>query len=127
MIKMKIVENKILPFGHYTAMTLGKFIFTKDASKITEKVQRHEAIHYCQQAELAYIIFFIMYFLSFVTQFIRCAFIKNLGRVENGNNSLWSRSYRTVLFEREAYLHEDEPEYLENRIPYCWFLLNFYI
>lgn len=124
---MKIVKNKIIPFGRYTAMAIGKFIFTKDASKITERTIRHEAIHYCQEAELAYVIFFIMYCLSFVTQFIRCLFIKNLGRVEFGSNSLWSRAYRTVLFEREAYLHENDPDYLENRAPYAWFLLNFYV
>ena len=116
---MKIVENKILPFGSFSAMVLGKFIFTKDAS--------NETIHYYQQAELSYIGFFVMYFLSYVCQLIRCALYKNIGLAECGSRSVWKRAYRTVLFEREAYEHEDDPEYLEKRAPYAWFILNFYL
>lgn len=127
MIKVKIVENKILPFGKFVAFTLGKFIFTKDASKLTDKIIRHETIHYCQQAELAYIGFLVMYLLSFITQFIRCLFIKRIGKIDNGENSVWVRAYRTVLFEREAYLHENDEDYLDKRAPYEWFILNFYI
>ncbi len=124
---MKIVENKILPFGSFSAMVLGKFIFTKDASKLNERIIRHETIHYYQQAELAYVIFFVMYFLSFITQLIRCLLYKKIGKIESGSNSVWKRAYRTVLFEREAYEHEDDPEYLEKRGPWAWFLLNFHI
>lgn len=124
---MKIVENKIIPFGSFTAFTLGKFIFTKDASKLTDKIIRHETIHYYQQAELAYIGFIVMYFLSFITQFIRCTFKKSIGFSEYGSNSIWNRAYRTVLFEREAYLHEDDEDYLDKRAPYAWFILNFYV
>lgn len=124
---MKIVENRILPFGSFVAFTFGKFIFTKDASRLNEKIIRHETIHYYQQAELAYIIFFVMYFLSFVCQLVRCAFNKEIGKVESGSCSVWKRAYRTVLFEREAYEHDDDPEYLNKRAPWAWFLLNFYI
>ena len=124
---MKIVENKIIPFGSFTAFTLGKFIFTKDASKITDKILCHETIHYYQQAETGYVIFFVMYFLSFITQFIRCTFKKSIGFSEYGSNSIWNRAYRTVLFEREAYQHENDPEYLNKRIPWSWFILNFYV
>ena len=56
---MKIIQNKFIPFGSYLAMTIGPFIFTKDKSKINDTVLRHETIHYYQQAELGYIIFFI--------------------------------------------------------------------
>lgn len=124
---MKIVENKILPFGSFNAMVLGKFIFTKDASKLNERIIRHETIHYYQQAETAYVIFFVMYFLSFVCQLIRCTFSKKIGRHERGNNSVWNRAYRTILFEREAYEHENDEEYLKKRLPWAWFLLNFYV
>lgn len=127
MIKVKIVENKIIPFGNFVAFAFLKFIFTKDASKLNDKIIRHETIHYCQQAELAIIGFVVMYVLSFITQFIRCLFIKSIGRINNGNNSVWNRAYRTVLFEREAYLHEDDEDYLDKRAPYAWFILNFYI
>lgn len=124
---MKIVENKILPLGSFDAMVLGKFIFTKDASKLNERIIRHETIHYYQQAELAYVIFFVMYFLSFVCQLIRCLFNKKIGKAESGSSSMWVRAYRTVLFEREAYEHENDPEYLKRRGPWAWILLNFYI
>lgn len=127
MIKVKIIENKIIPFGNFVAFTFLKFIFTKDASKLNDRIIRHEKIHYCQQAELAVIGFIIMYLLSFITQFFRCLFIKNIGRVENDSNSVWMRAYRTVVFEREAYLYENDEKYLENRAPYAWFILNFYV
>lgn len=124
---MKIIENRIIPFGSYKAMVLGKFIFTKNASRLSDRIIRHETIHYYQQAELAYIIFFVMYFLSFLTQFARCLFSKNIGRVETGGNSVWNRAYRTIVFEREAYENEDNPEYLKTRKPWAWVLLKFYV
>lgn len=124
---MKIIQNKFIPFGSYLAMTIGPFIFTKNKTKINDTVLRHETIHYYQQAELGYIIFFIFYFLSFITQLIRCSFNKEIGQIGNYRQSVWDRAYRTILFEREAYEHENDETYLDDRAPWAWFLLNFYV
>ena len=73
---------------------------SETAKKIT---LNHEAIHTAQMKELLYIFFYIIYGLEwFVRLFI------------NG-----SKAYDNVSFEKEAYAHLLEFDYLENRIHYA--------
>lgn len=108
---MKIVYNKFIPFEGYLAINLFGVLFvrgTREATqhKINNRLLTHERIHTAQMKELAYIFFYLWYF------------------VEYGIVRLFHRkqgcAYHDVSFEEEAYLHENDFNYLENRKHYSW-------
>lgn len=118
---MKIIKNKIIPFGTFVAMTIGPFIFTK-RDKLSETVIRHESIHWEQEKETLIVFFYALYVLMFVWEFFRCLFDADRGRVDGGSwkNGTWKRAYRSIAFEREAYKHEKDEDYLSKRHHYAW-------
>jgi len=61
----------------------------------------HEKIHFRQQIEFAVIIFYILY----ITEFIYY-------KLKGYNSDL---AYRNISFEKEAYRHEGELDYLKTR------------
>lgn len=83
-------------------MALFPFIFVKYHNDLhDERLIRHEKIHIRQQAELLVIPFYFFYLINY----------------------LWNRlkgqthmtAYLNICFEREAYNHDHEPDYLEKR------------
>lgn len=118
---MKIIKNKIIPFGTFVAMTIGPFIFTK-RDKLSETVIRHESIHWEQEKETLIVFFYVLYVLMFVWEFFRCLFDADRGWVDGGSwkNGTWKRAYRSIAFEREAYKHEKDEDYLSKRHHYAW-------
>lgn len=64
---MKIIKNKIIPFGDFLAINLFDYVFTKRDLKDYQK--RHEEIHSEQMRELLYIPFYILYVLEFIIKF----------------------------------------------------------
>ncbi len=95
---MKIIYNKIIPFKGYKAINLFGVLFVRGVTKISDKTLNHEEIHTAQMKELLYIPFYIIYILEW---FVRL-FMK-------GN------AYRNISFEKEAYGHEMDSEYLKHR------------
>lgn len=65
----------------------------------------HELIHVAQQRELLYLPFFVCYLAEWL--FLLC---RHRSRME---------AYRRISFEREAYRHQAEPEYLSRRKHYA--------
>jgi len=61
----------------------------------------HEKIHHKQQLELLVIPFYLLYILEYT--WLRVA--------GNGHDS----AYRKISFEREAYIHDADPDYVEKR------------
>ena len=59
-----------------------------------------------QWKECLYIFFLPIYVLSFVWQFLK--------------RWKWDDAYRNVCFEREAYAHAHEADYLEKRKSFAW-------
>lgn len=108
---MKVVYNKIIPFPGFLAINLFGICFVREEykDKISEKrmqtVLNHESIHTEQMKELAYIFFYLWYFIEWLVRL----FI-------NGP----SEAYENISFEQEAYEHEAEPDYLKERKRYCW-------
>ena len=86
------------------AVSLCGFVFSR--GKMSERVRRHEAIHWVQQRELLLLGFFLIYPISWLYHLIR---------LRDG-----AAAYRAIPFEVEAYAHEDEPGYLERRPRYAW-------
>jgi hypothetical protein len=92
----------------YIAMAIWPFIFVHDKSlKLDKTLINHEKIHFRQQIEMLWFLFFIWYTTEF---FIRLAYHRN-----------WDKAYKSISFEREAYLHEKNDNYLKLRRIWSFF------
>lgn len=104
---MKVIYNNTIPFKGFRAMNILGVIFArKSANPLSAKTINHEGIHTAQMKELLYIGFYILYVLEWLYRLVRSIFTK-----EN--------AYRSISFEREAYDHDEDMDYLENRKPYA--------
>ena len=97
---MKIIYNKILPFGkRFYAINLFGVLFAKGPC---DKVMlNHERIHTAQMKELGYIFFYIWYVLEWLVKLFQY------------RDSY--KAYRNIRFEREAYENERDLNYLKRR------------
>tara|TARA_R110000765_G_scaffold148383_4_gene250864 strand:+ start:692 stop:1021 length:330 start_codon:yes stop_codon:yes gene_type:complete len=97
----------ILVFRHffyknYVGLSLWPFIFLKNRSLKNDGVLiNHEKIHLRQQQELLIIPFYILYLLEWSVRTI--LYLDSY------------KAYQNLSFEREAYLHEKNLDYLSNR------------
>lgn len=96
---MKVIVNKILPPKGFLAINLFGVIFSK--RKLTDIQQNHEAIHTAQMKELLYIGFYILYVLEWLYKLTIYHYFK--------------QAYYALSFEKEAYEHQYELDYLNNR------------
>jgi hypothetical protein len=97
-MKIKIIKNRLIPFGKYIAMAMYPFIFIRKrkwnkCSKTTQdRILNHEKIHFAQQKELTPPVFYAKYLYW------------------------WPKyGYRNIPFEKEAYANENDLTYLEHR------------
>jgi hypothetical protein len=106
MFKIKYILPKWSPF---LGIALIKWVLFKKGSqdRIKEKHVTHELIHLVQQKEMYYIPFFLWYFVEFVVRFV----------LYLGN---FVKAYENISFEREAYINQDNPYYLEKRGKFNW-------
>ena len=112
---MKIVKNHIIPFGTFVAITFGPLIFTR-REELSDVTVNHEAIHWEQQKETLIVGFFILYGIMFLWELVRCTFDPlRANHADGRHRPLWKRAYRSVAFEREAYAHETDMEYIQKR------------
>ena len=99
-----IVKCRLIPKG-YCVNLFGTF-WARDTSWINKYVINHERIHTAQQLELLFIPFYIVYLIEWC---IRLFQYKN-----------WKEAYYNISFEREAYKHGNDLQYLKNRELYSW-------
>jgi hypothetical protein len=102
---MWIVEDKWFLRGSIVGMALWPVILLRKSyldsnPKRLESIIRHELIHCEQQKEMLILPFYIWYVTEWL---IKLCF---LGK---------KRAYRAISFEREAYMHEDDPTYIQTR------------
>lgn len=117
---MIIVKNKLIPWGTFVALTIGPFIFTK-RDTVGERTLRHESIHWEQYKETLIVGFLLIYLLDWLWEALRCSLDHSRGaRADGRYRPLRKRMYRSLLFEREAYAHQDDVEYLNTRHHYAW-------
>lgn len=88
--------------GSYLAICLFGFVFSIRPLNVSEL--NHEMIHAAQQKELLYIPFFIWYVIEWLV-----LLVKYRDRME---------AYRNIRFEKEAYRHQHDLDYLKNRKHY---------
>lgn len=113
---MKVIYNKILPFGSFKAMNLfGLFLFVKGNS-LSERTLNHESIHSVQWKETYYIGFLVIYLYEFVKNLIYEIF-----NTRNKTFSQkWHLAYRLISFECEAYTFQSTKDYLKTRKKNAW-------
>lgn len=109
-INKKLVTLLTLNFA--SAITLWPFILLRDRSSLNDAVLlNHEKIHLQQQVELLLIFFYLFYLIEYL-----------LGRLKGRSQY---QSYREISFEREAFNHENDLDYLNKRQAYSSFRFLF--
>ena len=109
---MKIIRNKFIPFKGFKAINLFGVLFVRGNAVITEKTIRHESIHTAQMKEMLYVGFYIAYLLDYMYRICWYAWKKN--------KRYGMTAYDFISFEREAYAHDKDKEYLKNRKRFAW-------
>lgn len=100
----------ILPRLPASGMALFPFILIrKKELPLTPRLLNHERIHLRQQMELLIIPFYLWYFISYLCHRAR--------------GKKHPAAYRSIIFEREAYANDGDPEYLKKRK--CWGFLGY--
>ena len=90
-----------------TAMAIYPFVIFHDRQAMkSEKILRHGFIHFRQQLELLILPFYVLYLMNYLLNLM--VFREH------------DRAYRNILFEREAYANEANPEYLKHRRYFAW-------
>ena len=92
---MIIIRSRYIPFGHFAAINLLGVLFVD--------LLNHERIHTRQMLEMAILPFYIAYVLEWLVRL-----------------PMRGNAYRNISFEREAFHHECDPDYLSHRRPYAW-------
>lgn len=104
---MKIIRNQYtwlpIPCKGYKACLCFKWLIVRGDAKIGTLTMNHEKIHVAQMKEMGYIFFYIWYGVEWFIRFF-----------------LRGRAYKKLSFEREAYINQGEPKYIEQRKPYAW-------
>ena len=95
--------SKISPINIW-ALSFAFWVFCR--GEMSDQTRRHETIHYQQQIELL-----------FVGQWILYGVFGVVGLVRHRDGK---KAYYDNPFEREAYDHDDEPNYLKERPWYNW-------
>ena len=129
---MITVKNRLFPWFGCTAMTVWPFVFVRSEKEdhYGPVAERHEQIHAHQQLEVLVItvmllsvlalhggapwwslavspfVYFVLYALEWL---VRLAIYRDR-----------DEAYRNVSFEQEAYLHQDDTDYLTERRSLFW-------
>ena len=105
---MKVIYNRFIPFGSYHGLNLFGIIFVQQRwGRMALHELNHELIHTRQQLEMGFVLFFLWYGVEFLVRLVQCRF-----KVE--------RAYYSISFEREAYAHEHDRNYLRRRPLMAW-------
>jgi hypothetical protein len=103
--KIPVWLSKVAPIN-INAITLGPIVLSRGI--LSERVKRHETIHFMQYKEL----FFIGFLLIYLYDYLYAALVKKKG---------FSRdSYLAIRFEQEAYENDHDLRYLEKRQKNAW-------
>lgn len=129
---MKIISNSYIPFTPYTAMTVWPFVFVREDVLVSDQLLRHETIHGMQQKELlivGIVVAFIMLcngvgWLSLLALplyfYLYAAFYIRERRTTIDDPDGQETAYRRNPFEREAYDHDADMQYIAHRKRFAW-------
>lgn len=102
-MKMFVVRNRWLPFKGFAAINLFGVLVCRKDTTLTDDLIRHERIHTAQMVEMLIVGFYVWYVVEWLVRVL-----------------LPGRAYGNIAFEREAYRHMSEEDYLSRRPHYAW-------
>lgn len=98
---------RITPRLHVNGMALFPFVLVRDRSLLESgDFVRHERIHLRQQLECGILPFYILYLGMYL-----------INRLKGMSHY---RAYRLILFEKEAFEHQSDRNYLRTRKWWAW-------
>jgi len=95
--------SKVSPLN-IQAVSFAWFVWCR--GKITDRLRRHETIHFYQQIEMLFVLQWLMYGLFYL-----------IGRLKYGS---WALGYWKNPFEQEAYNNENNENYFKERKLWAW-------
>lgn len=104
---MKIIRSRHIPFGRFQAINLLGLLFVHPGVYLSRELINHERIHTRQMLELGIVFFYIIYVLEWLVRL-----------------TMRGDAYRNISFEREAYAHQRDMDYLNHRRHYAWLRLR---
>ena len=105
---MKVIYTRHFPPGSFHGINLFGTVFAQRRwGKMAPEELNHELIHTRQQWETAFLGFYLWYGVEYVVRLLQYRF--------DG-----MEAYYNISFEREAYAHQHEPDYLQQRRHYAW-------
>ena len=105
-MKLSIVYNDIIPFKGFAAVLICKWLFVRNGCRVDDTFLNHEMIHFEQQKEMLFVFFYVWYIIEWLIRLVLTF-----------NNK---KAYNGISFEREAYAHEYDKNYLNERKRYTW-------
>ena len=122
---MSLIYSRLIPVKGFYAMNLFGFIVRRIKYKgdpVGQTTENHEGIHTCQAEDfmpnkdnkkwkqiLGYLVFYLIYVLEWM--------IKGIISIITGFKVL---AYRSISFEQEAQLHENNYTYQDTRAKWAW-------
>jgi hypothetical protein len=132
-----IIRNSLIPFGSFLAINLCGLIFVRRGYTFTPTDLNHERIHTRQQLELLFLPFFLLYILEWLFRLLQTFFTSSPQTLhpspltnnpspftlnqEPFTKNPFLRAYYRISFEREAYQHQTDLDYLSHRPLFAWF------
>ena len=101
--RLPVILSKVSPIDIW-AISLGLFVFCR--GEMSDVTKNHETIHFRQWVELLFIGFLILYPLFWI-----------VGLIKYRDGAM---AYMNIPFEIEAYQHDQDLDYLNNRKLYSW-------
>ena len=97
----------VVPFLHVSGMALFPFVLIKRQEMKSDAVLlHHEKIHLVQQLEMLIVPFYLVYLTNYL-----------VNRLKGQNHRT---AYLNIIFEKEAYGHEQNLNYLKERRFWGW-------
>ena len=100
---MIIIRNRFLPFKGFEAMNFMGIIVCRTETRLTPDLILHERIHTRQMQETLFVGFYLWYVIEWLARLM-----------------MRGRAYSNIAFEREAYAHMHETDYLQLRKAFAW-------
>ena len=101
---MIIIRSKYMPpMKRFYAINILGVMFVHPGVAVHDSLINHERIHTAQMRELGYLPFYLLYLLEWLVRLC-----------------LPGNAYRKLSFEKEAYDHMFDDNYLKHRRHYAW-------
>lgn len=118
-IKYNFKDKSLLGITLFPFILINKWLYDKPINDISlDVIINHEKIHLKQQLEMLILPFYIWYLFEYLIRYIH---YKRIFKWTLSNIEIWNKAYQNISFEREAYKHERNLNYLHNRKLFSWF------